>query len=36
MSHFHAAKRRVHGLMRTLDRDSRAAMREVPVAAGGV
>ena len=35
MSSFHAAKRRVHGLMRTLDRDSRAAMREVPVTAGG-
>jgi D-ribulokinase len=36
MSRFHAAKRRVHGLMRVLDRDSRDAMREVIVAAGGV
>ena len=36
MSSFHAAKRRVHGLMRTLDRDSRDAMRDVTVAAGGV
>jgi D-ribulokinase len=29
MSNFHAAKRRVHGLMRQLDRDSRDAMRDV-------
>jgi len=36
MSSFHAAKRRVHGLMRTLDRDSRDAMCDVIVAAGGV
>jgi D-ribulokinase len=36
MSQFHAAKRRVHGLMRVLDRDSRAAMRDVTVAAGGM
>ena len=34
MSTFHGAKRRVHGLMRTLDRDSRAAMRDVTGAAG--
>ena len=36
MSTFHTAKRRVHGLMRTLDRESRAAMREVTAAASGV
>jgi D-ribulokinase len=27
MADFHRSKRRVHGLMRTLDRDSRDAMR---------
>jgi D-ribulokinase len=36
MSSFHAAKRRVHGLMRVLDRDSRDAMRDMPSAASGV
>jgi D-ribulokinase len=29
MSNFHGAKRRVHGLMRKLDRDSRDAMRDI-------
>jgi D-ribulokinase len=29
MSNFHGAKRRVHGLMRQLDRDSRDAMRDI-------
>ena len=29
MSNFHAAKRRVHGLMRKLDRESRDAMRDI-------
>jgi len=34
MSAFHGAKRRVHGLMRQLDRDSRDAMRDIAAMAG--
>jgi D-ribulokinase len=31
MAEFHRAKRRVHGMMRTLDRDSRDAMRGIEI-----
>ncbi|MGA7808415.1 FGGY-family carbohydrate kinase, partial [Bradyrhizobium sp.] len=34
MAEFHRTKRRVHGLMRELDRESRDAMREIDVSAG--
>ena len=36
MAEFHRTKRRVHGLMRKLDRESRDAMREIDVIAGAV
>ena len=34
MAEFHRAKRRVHGLMRKLERESRDAMREIALSAG--
>jgi D-ribulokinase len=36
MAEFHRTKRRVHGLMRRLDRESRDAMREIELIAGTV